>query len=230
VRVALGLTLLLGCGRVAFDPLTDATPIDAYTGPPRVLLLGEAAFRSTALFDAWLAAYAASVTKVDRSITITPAVFVDVDIVVTGTIFRTYTADESTALYDFVAAGHGLVAITGYDGYAPEVDWFSSLVTAFGAGAVITANSNGPVRDLQMHPVTAGLVELPFFGGFEVSEPPSATPLGRINGTLVAAAAPIGRGRVVIWGDEWVMIDDYWTTNTLAMFWTQALGWVWPTS
>jgi hypothetical protein len=235
VRSVLALVFALGCGRVEFDPqprAVDAQP-DAgpliHSGTPRVLSFGEGPFWAHNSLIAWLSANTQSVMSAGSNATITPALLANVDVVLTRSISRTFAPDESAALYEFVAAGHGLFALTGYSGFVPENEQFTSLMVAFDASAPGLAGG-GQVTELSPHPINAGLVQLPYDGGFEIREPAGAAQLGRLNGRVVGAAWQVGLGRVIVWGDDWVQFDDYWVADMLAMFWAQAFAWVWPTS
>ncbi len=225
------VALTAGCGRVAFDPRIDAIEPPIHTGIPRVLYFGSAAVRPTTQFDAWVAAQSSAVDNLSASTEITPTLFDGYDVVILRVLGRPFSSSEALVLREFVERGNGLLALTAYGGSAGEAMDFSTLMDATATSAVdapLTSTFHGTVTMFDPHPITAGLTGLPFDGGYELQLPATGTSLARLQGSVVAGAIEVGRGRIVVWADDWVMFDSEWTMA--AKFWTQALAWVWPTS
>jgi hypothetical protein len=185
-------------------------------------------FRTTAMFDAWFQASSAVVDRVDPSVTVTPALLAGYDVVMLQVVNRNYAPDEATALRDHVAAGHGLFVLTGYDGGASELGWFNTLVGPLGITAQTATFTDVSITTFTPHPITAGVTNIFWSGGFLVNLPATATPLADYMGLVVSGAFELGSGRVVVWGDDWILFDTVWNANNAA-FWQHALAWVWPT-
>ena len=86
------------------------------------------------------------------------------------------------------------------------------------------------------HPVTAGLTAVTFSGGYAVSDLGGSasmrTPIAFLPGTPevdAGVAVQLGKGRAIVWGDEWIEFDSEWSTlPQIAQFWVQLFGWIAP--
>jgi hypothetical protein len=232
--VALLLVMLAGCGRVAFDPLE--TPLDAaspdtsigtvHTGRPNIMVLGvQGAFPAT-MFDAWITSRAQNRASITGNTIVDDAALANTDVIILLSPQKSsYTMAESTAIAAVVARGGALLALTGYQN-GLDLTGFNSALVAIGVQGLAMPTFSGDVTDLPPHPITAGVDQLPYTGGYEIAAP--ATPIGRVNGLVIGTAFDHQAGRVVVWGDEYVTFDTDWDAM-VATFWDNALAWAWPT-
>lgn len=213
---------------------------DGITDCLHILLLGAPGLRSSSNFQAWLTAQGTMVMRRDDTSppdTVTAALLAGYDVVVLDRLLRSYSAAESDVLRDYVAAGGGLISMTGYDGSADRPQSNSALVSL--GVEYLPGLQDGPITRFVTHPTTAGLSSVTFAGGYYVGELAGAT--GATN-TVVATFPPVGDGglgptaglaqergigRAWIWGDEWIEFDSEWTTMPeISTLWANVLGWV----
>jgi len=131
-------------------------------------------------------------------------------------IGRAYSAAEVQALQDWVVAGGGLMALSGYTGNTGEVTNANRLLAPFqmsyGTEFVLPAGgSSRPVTHWESsHPLANGVTQVGIDSGHSVS-----------GGTLVAweptrGAYDVGRaeewsrGHVFVWADDWITYDSDW--------------------
>jgi hypothetical protein len=163
--------------------------------------------------------------------------FADADIVVVDIVQRTYTTGEATILADWVDAGHGLVILNGFTSNATvaaplaapfQITFVGGLLSGPGAGNLIDA------ADFPDHPITNGVANLIFYGGFALNSGDGmAAPFATISTATVGLARSWGSGRVAVWGDDWVVLtsevnrmDSGTSTLPTQVFWKNLLGWV----
>jgi len=104
--------------------------------------------------------------------------------------------------------------------------------------AYVSGARTGNVTMFEPHPLTEGLSELPFRGGFAlqlVGEPADTALIASVPSRIgpdelpeaVGYAQQRGRGRVFVWGDEWVAYDETWSASPMArQFWLNAIDWL----
>lgn len=150
-------------------------------------------------------------------------------------IGRAYSQAEVQAVADWVAAGGGLMTLTGYVAASGETTNTNRLLAPFGmsygAAAVLDAFA-GPEIPVthwnSVHPLASGVTRVGFANGHPVS-----------GGTLiawepnpgaydVARAVEWGRGHVFVWGDEWISYDPEWTNPNFQVrrLWLNAFKWL----
>ncbi len=87
------------------------------------------------------------------------------------------------------------------------------------------------MTDFATHPLTTGLANVPFCGGYGVPfggscDGPTLS-IADIDGGSVAAACDEGLGRVYIWGDDWVEYPETWDAGQdTQQFWQDAIDWL----
>ena len=206
----------------------------------RIGLFGQPGLRPSSDFLVWLQSNGTTVTRVQTSTSeeLTPALLTSFDIVILDRLVRSYTPGEAVVLRDWVASGGGLVVMSGYTGDSSDWTFPNSLLADFELG-IGTTLQNGPVTTFLPHPTTEGLTSVTFMGGFNVGVPRGDGGLDiQSDGGLpgVVAALPSGsvgitkewqKGRVFVWGDEWIEFDSEWRAlPQIPRFWANILGWV----
>lgn len=161
---------------------------------------------------------------------LTAAVLAPFRVVVLDQLVRAYTVDEGAALAAWVTAGGGLVVLSGHSGAPTDVDATNDLMAGLGL-ALAPALVSGPVTELAVHPTTTGLTSLPIMGGHTVGVVGDVvggvnTAIATLGGAPVGIAQRRGAGRVLVWGDDWIALDDQWVEPQVQAIWRQAFAWV----
>lgn len=160
------------------------------------------------------------------------------DLVVVDWLQRTYSVEESDTLASWVREGGGLLVMTGHDSGA-TADRHVSLLVSLGPTYDLAAGPISGPAVLVLHPTTLdtdGVSVLPpvsFFGGLRVVVPPALSAdvvtMAVIGSDVVGVAGPIGDGRVLLFGDEWIEFDSEWSTMPpILRFWQNAVSWLAP--
>jgi len=199
-------------------------------------ILGNPGARASSNFQQWLVASGTSAQRIHTTSNepLTSTTLQPFDVVVLDWLTREYTPAEATIFADWVAAGGGVVSMTGYSNTAS--DWnantlLAPLQVAYG-GALLT----NPVESFAVHPVTNGLTSVTFTGGYAVSDlggsASTRTPIAFFSDTektTVGVAVQMGKGRAIVWGDEWIEFDSEWSTlPQITQFWVQVFAWIAP--
>jgi len=199
-------------------------------------ILGNPGARASSNFQQWLVDSGTSAQRIHTSSNepLTAATLQPFDVVVLDWLTRQYTADEAAIFADWVSAGHGVVSMSGYSNTAADFNANSLLAPLQVAysGSILT----DPIEDFATHPVTAGLTSVTFTGGYAVSDlggsASTRTPIAFFsdtNKTTVGIAIEMGKGRAVVWGDEWIEFDSEWSTlPQISQFWVQLFAWIAP--
>lgn len=146
-----------------------------------------------------------------------------VDVLIVESIVRTYTSTEARVLEAWVRAGGGLMVTSGF-GNSTEPARINSLLSA------LDITVSGPPRDallvaFEQHRVTRGVVELDFMGGFGVRG--GGLPFARTAEGPVALVREHGAGRVVVWGDDWILGNPTLDRSPDGkLFWANSLLWL----
>jgi hypothetical protein len=224
-------------------------------GCRRIGILGAPGANASSNFQAWLEMQGAIVVRIHASPSAPPLRVEELrtfDLVVVDWLQRTYAAEEADTLAGWVREGGGLFVMTGHDSGATanrQVSLLASLGPTYDlracgaceAGEVCDAGQcvlNGPAT-LLPSPLTLaedGTSTLPpvsFFGGLRVRVPDTMaatfTPFATIGGYVVGAAGPVGLGRAVLFGDEWIEFDSEWSTMpSIPRFWQNGVSWCAP--
>ncbi|HEX2673425.1 MAG TPA: hypothetical protein VHM25_21235 [Polyangiaceae bacterium] len=199
-------------------------------------ILGNPGARASSNFQQWLVASGTSAQRIHTTSNeaLTSTTLQLFDVVVLDWLTRQYTADEAAIFANWVSAGGGVVSMSGYANTAS--DWnanslLAPLQVAYG-GSLLT----NPVESFAVHPVTAGLTSVTFTGGYAVSDlggsASTRTPIAFFSDsakTTVGVAVQMGKGRAVVWGDEWIEFDSEWSTlPQIPQFWVQVFAWIAP--
>ena len=197
-------------------------------------IIGSPGSNPSADFQAWLKAKGTTVERKHETATETfdAALLDKYDVLILDRLPRDYTAPEAAALKAWVEAGGGFVSMTGYTG-SPAPDFYTNtLLAPFGLQyqpGLLTE----PVTIFATHPVTAGLTSVTFAGGYLVKDlggsGGTSTVLGSISAGPVAFAHERGKGRAVVWGDEWIEFDSEWKTlPQIEKLWVNLIAWIGP--
>jgi hypothetical protein len=173
--------------------------------------------------------------------TITPALLAPFQVlivqnVLTGIHGRTFSTSEVNALREWVEGGGGLMTLIGYSS-PDEIENVNRLLqpysVAYGSTPILAKSGNMtiPVTRWVTHPVSERVTRIGVDNGYPVlgdggvliaSEP---TP-GRWD---VLRGVEVGRGHVLVWGDEWITFDSEWSTQAsyqVERFWLNSLKWL----
>lgn len=199
----------------------------------RIGIVGSPGSNPSANFQGWLVARG---TSVDRSHTAPTETFdaafvAKYDVLIFDKLSRDYTAAEADALKVWVEAGGGFVSMTGYTD-TPLDFRANTLLAPIGLSYQPGLHSE-PVTIFATHPVTAGLTSVTFLGGYLVGDSGgsggTSTVIGSISAGPVAYAHERGKGRAVVWGDEWIEYDSEWQTlPEIEKLWVNLMSWLGP--
>jgi hypothetical protein len=197
-------------------------------------IIGSPGTNPSANFQAWLTARGTSVerTHLTASETFDLALLNKYDVVIFDRLPREYTATEAATLATWVEKGGGFISMTGYTGAAAPDFYTNTLLAPFGL-AYLPGLHTEPVTIFANHPVTVGLTSVTFAGGYLVGDSGSSagtsTVIGSISAGPVAFAHERGKGRAVVWGDEWIEFDSEWTTlPEIEQLWVNVIAWLGP--
>jgi hypothetical protein len=147
-----------------------------------------------------------------------------------------YSPAEASALKAWITAGGGFMTMLGYQPplTPPEGTNVGLLLAPYGMnyGSVPilgdTASAN-PVTNWVQHPVTQGITQIGFNNGFDVEG--SGTFLANEQGYNVLEVQVVGSGHVLMWGDEWITYDAFWSQFPqfqVKQFWQNIVDWFDP--
>jgi len=165
---------------------------------------------------------------------LTAADLADEDVLVLDNLARVYTEAEATLLADWVNAGHGLIATGGFEDDSSRA---ASLTGSYGVsyvpGLIDTASPGTYVTEFALPALTNGVSSLLLYGAFRLaSANENATAFATLPPDRMGLAITHGAGRVIVWGDDWILSDqellrkDKAGSLPTSVFWTNALGWV----
>ncbi len=209
---------------VAGDGLCDCLQIGVMGNPGSL---------ASSSFQAWLEARGTSVTRFGLDGTpLTAGQLAAFDVVILDRLVRDYSAEEAALLRDFVAAGGGVMAMTGYDGSGADRTRPNGLFVGLGV-EYLSDLRNGPVTMFDSHPLTEGLSSVTFAGGYRVGEimgtPGTRTTVARLADGAAGVAVELGEGRAFVWGDEWIQFDSQWSSMPqITQLWVNVLSWLGP--
>lgn len=200
----------------------------------RIGIVGSPGSNPSANFQAWLQARGTTVDRTHQTATETfDAAFLSkYDVIIFDRLPREYTADEANALKIWMEADGGFVSMTGYTGAAAPDFYTNTLLAPLGLEYQPGLKSE-PVTMFAMHPVTVGLTSVTFAGGYLVKDlggsGGTSTAIGSISAGPVAFAHERGKGRAIIWGDEWIEFDREWKTlPEIERLWVNMIAWIGP--
>jgi hypothetical protein len=200
----------------------------------RIGIVGSPGSNPSANVQAWLQARGTTVERTHTMVGETfDAAFLDkYDVIIFDRLSREYTPDEASALKTWVEARGGFVSMTGYTGAAAPDFYTNTLLAPLGLEYQPGLQTE-PVTIFAMHPVTAGLTSVTFAGGYLVKDlggsGGTSTVIGSISAGPVAFAHERGKGRAIIWGDEWIEFDSEWKTlPEIEQLWVNMIAWIGP--
>ncbi len=245
------------CDGGAAAPSADAAPPDAMPdvatdGPQfpdasapdgdqchklNIGILGTLGNTTSSNFQQWLESAGTSVTQLQTNPS-DPAIDANTlapfDVVILSKLPRAYTPAEAKALKDRVAAGGGLISLSGF-----LTDWYSPAYTNDLLAPFSLAYSgylfDGPITTFAVHPMTAGLTSVSFVGGYTISDlgaggsTRTAVAFQPNTSNAVGYAVQLGLGRGFVWGDEWIEYDSEWSNSLqIKELWVDVFNWVAP--
>lgn len=139
---------------------------------------------------------------------------------------------EVEAFHAWVQNGGGAMTTIGYfSDEAKEVVNVNKLLTPLGVGYSTTnLDLNGFVTDFTSHPLTLGISSINTQNGVEPASLGTALAHGP-NQRLALTVNEVDKGRVVVWGDEWITYDSEWAdvkNQQVELFWVNILKWLSP--
>jgi len=198
-------------------------------------ILGNPGARASSNFQAWLEKSGTSAQRIHTTVNepLTAATLKPFDVLVLDWLTRDYTPEEAAIFSLWLSAGGGMMSMTGYSNTAADFHANSLLAplrVEYGGPLL-----SGPVVDFAIHPVTAGLTSVTFSGGYTVTDlgggASTRTPIAFLPDANAVAgiAIQVGKGRGIVWGDEWIEFDSEWSTlPEITQFWVQLFAWIAP--
>jgi hypothetical protein len=157
------------------------------------------------------------------------------DIVVIDALTRAYDAEEATVAADWVRAGHGIVILSGYRSDPERENELAAACARRFVPNVVWGDASSFVIPLinPVHPIMEGVSSLRFNGGRPIY-PSNAIVLayGPNQPGRIGTASEHDAGRVVLWGDDEVLLSgelnrrDTQGAYPGRLFWTNLLRWV----
>ena len=206
-------------------------------------ILGNPGQNASSNFQQWLVDAGTSVTRIETQSTdppITAATLAPFDVVILDWLARDYTAAEGTVVQNRIDAGGGLISMSGYDNTSNDFR-ADVLLAPLGVAYVpplVSLSCSVPVTNFAVHPITQGLTDVTFCGGYDVADiggsPSVRTPIAFYPGadgglSPVGYAIQMGGGRAFVWGDEWIEFDSEWSSNAqIKQLWVNIFKWVAP--
>jgi hypothetical protein len=187
------------------------------------------------VFATWLNARSSSQTVALGEMQLTREVLAPFKIIVAQDITRRrYSPAEVEALADWIREGGGLLTLSGYGLFenenvnallAPSGIQYGFL-PVLGAGV---APATLPITTWHAHPVSESVNRIGFNNGYEVTG--AGTLIAEQDGIGVLRGAELGRGKVLVWGDEWITINSEWKDHPdydTERLWLNILKWLSP--
>jgi len=208
----------------------------------RIATLGEVGtWGQGDVFGAWLTARASDGAKSLGKQVITDDLIKNFQVIVVqsvreGVIGRVYSDDEVKALENWVRAGGGLMTLIGF--YDPiEVQNVNRLLAPYGMNygnkrmLPRVGNVTVPITEFSAHPITASVKSVGVDNGYEPQG--AGTVYAKGGGYQVGLAQTVDKGRVDLWGDEWITYNSEWTQHPdyqVELFWVNTIKWLTPTN
>jgi hypothetical protein len=150
------------------------------------------------------------------------------DVVLLGQLKEPLTAEEMTELSAWIRSGGGMLAVSGFLPEGEDRGVLQDSLTPLGISLGETLLS-GPVVRMNRDHLACGLASLPFRGGYRVDagRGVDATALAWLNTEPVGQAVILGEGRLVAWGDEWILLDPGLAeAREVKQLWDRIFSWL----
>ncbi len=204
----------------------------------RIGLLGKPGYYGSNNFQQWLVSKGTKVTRVQQTTTeaLDAAALAPFDMVILDWLQRTYTTTEVKAFSDWLVAGHGALALSGF-AELYEVERPNSLMTVLGmtfTGANQVANRQTVTDFSPPHALSSGVTSVTFYGGSAVIGGAPVVPgthaaFARVGASVVGMAHEGPTARAVAWGDEWIEFDSEWSSvPDINRFWANIVSFLTP--
>lgn len=214
---------------------------DTLYGCRRIGIMGAPGANASANFQDWLETQGAIATRFHDSAAapeLQRAELETFDLVVVDWLQRVYTEAEAETLATWVREGGALMVMTGHDSGA-TADRHLSLLVALGPTYDLAAGPIDGPATLLPHPTTMNMDDtdvlppITFLGGLRTVVPGELTativPMATIGDEVVGVAGPLGEGRALLFGDEWIEFDSEWSTMpAIPQFWLNVVTWLSP--
>ncbi len=190
------------------------------------------------VFATWLSSRSVNGAIDLNNTVLTPQLLADFQVVVAqnvSTIGRMYAPSEVTALNDWIQAGGGFMTMTGYAPSPDEILNVNSLLApmgmSYGPQQILQTQSVStvPVTMWQAHAVTAGITRIGADNGYPVLG--KGQTLASEGGFDMLKAQEVGKGHVLMWGDEWITFNSEWVDHKdyqVEAFWLNMIKWLTP--
>jgi uncharacterized membrane protein len=180
-----------------------------------------------------------SVVMNDINDPLTPVVLDKYDIVIFDWLQRNYTPEEATHVRAWIEDGGGLMTMTGFTNVQYVADRPNAVISTMGLSYNTSKGFfSGPVTQFAPHPINMGLTSLTFAGGLYIDVVNDGV---GVNTTIMTlnpgqqGVVPVGvvqdrvKGRLFVFGDEWVEFDSQWMNMPdIKQFWVQTLSFLGP--
>lgn len=193
---------------------------------------GQASQNDTTAFRDWLNTKStANVTMTAPRPTLTPDYLKQYDVIILQALgdsnagpYWTFSADEVAAVQDWVENfGGGIISLTGYGANSDEVNPLNQLLAfsgiSYNKDDILTTCSDNlcycwgndvPIGGWSAtHPAAQNITQVGGFHGRSIN--PADADVISTDGTIVyAAGKQMGKGKVFVFADEWVIYTNQW--------------------
>lgn len=216
----------------------DAGPVDD-AGPTKcqslnIGILGVPGENASSDFQVWLKNAGTTTTRVqtNEKDVLTSDVLAPFDVVVIDRLKHKHSSAEAEAFKTWLSSGKGAMSMTGYLDLE-EVDFLANPLLATVGLGYSKPWLNGPITSFVPHPITQGITEMTFLGGYVIKEVDGSTAtrtaIASASQGKVGYVAELGQGRAFVWGDEWIQFDSEWSKlPEVQQFWVNIFGWLAP--
>jgi hypothetical protein len=142
-----------------------------------------------------------------------------------------FSQAEVEAFHRWVLDGGGVMTTIGYTpDEASEVENVNRLLHPLGLGYSTTQlDLSGFITNWVQHPVTDSVSNIFTENGVEPADVGGTTLAQDSAGRIALKVAQAGKGKAVVWGDEWITYDSEWQDvhdQQVERFWLNTLKWL----
>lgn len=140
---------------------------------------------------------------------------------------------EASAFDAWVRGGGGVMTTIGYSGdESQEVVNVNKLLAKLSMGySTSRLDLSGNVSNWETHPVSDGITNIYTNNGAEPDGPSGVTIARGQDDRVALQVTQADKGRVAVWGDEWITYDSEWADTEgqqVEHFWLNLLKWLSP--
>ncbi len=143
-----------------------------------------------------------------------------------------FTDAEVQAFSEWVQAGGGVMTTIGYQGdETAEIVNVNSLLAPLGMGYSSDTSLDGFVTNWQTHAISDGVTNIRINNGCTVDDTQGTVVAYGTGDKPAMVVSEAGKGKVIVWGDEWITYDSEWANTTdqqVERLWLNMFKWLTP--